>query len=80
MRVSSKRLTSLPRRFVKCWEHMADEREPGDRPTQAATAPAEPARESGVRGRAAGFVGRHPSLLKVLEWLGVYNPGGGINP
>jgi hypothetical protein len=59
---------------------MADQREPGDRPTQADTAPAEPARESGVRGRAAGFVGRHPSLLKVLEWLGVYNPGGSINP
>jgi hypothetical protein len=59
---------------------MADARESHDRPNPAATAPAEPARESDVRGRAAGFVGRHPSLLKVLEWLGVHNPGGSINP
>lgn len=59
---------------------MTEEREPGDHPSEAATAPAEPARANHVRARAAGFVGRHPSVLKVLTWLGVYNPGGSINP
>ena len=37
-------------------------------------------RKSPLRSRASGFVGRHPSLVKVLGWLGVYNPGGSMNP
>jgi hypothetical protein len=27
-----------------------------------------------------GFIARHPTLLRVLEWLGWNNPGGSINP
>lgn len=23
---------------------------------------------------------RHPALLKVLQWLNLHNPGGGMNP
>jgi hypothetical protein len=59
---------------------MAEEHIPGDRPDKPVEAPARPARGSDLRARAAGFVGRHPSVQKVLEWLGVYNPGGSINP
>jgi hypothetical protein len=59
---------------------MADERISGDRPDEPIEEPAKPARGSDLRARAAGFVGRHPSVQKVLQWLGVYNPGGSINP
>jgi hypothetical protein len=59
---------------------MAEEHIPGDHPGKPAGAPASPARGSHLRARAAGFLGRHPSLQKVLQWLGVYNPGGSINP
>jgi hypothetical protein len=59
---------------------MAEERQPVDRPRQPARAAAEPARENHVRARVAGFVSRHRSVSRVLEWLGVYNPGGSINP
>jgi hypothetical protein len=58
---------------------MAEERQPVDRPRQPATAPAKPG-ENHVRARVAGFVSRHRSVSRVLEWLGVYNPGGSINP
>jgi hypothetical protein len=27
-----------------------------------------------------GFIARHPTLLRALEWLGWHNPGGSINP
>jgi hypothetical protein len=29
---------------------------------------------------AGGYIARHPTLLRVLEWLGWNNPGGSINP
>jgi hypothetical protein len=59
---------------------MAEEHIPGDHPDKPAEAPASPARGSHLQARAAGFLSRHPSLQKVLQWLGVYNPGGSINP
>jgi hypothetical protein len=59
---------------------MAEERIPGDRPEKPVEAPASPARGGHLQARAAGFVGRHPSVQKVLQWLGIYNPGGSINP
>jgi hypothetical protein len=27
-----------------------------------------------------GYIARHPSLLRVLEWLGWNNPGASMNP
>jgi hypothetical protein len=33
-----------------------------------------------LRVLAGGVIARHPVLLRVLEWLGWNNPGGGINP
>jgi hypothetical protein len=29
---------------------------------------------------AGGYLARHPTLLRVLEWLGWNNPGGSMNP
>src|SRR3954452_15429735 len=29
---------------------------------------------------AGGYIARHPTLLRVLEWLGWDNPGGRLNP
>jgi hypothetical protein len=46
-------------------------------------APAEPSRANPVtriQTRAGGYIARHPTLLRVLEWLGWNNPGGNINP
>jgi hypothetical protein len=59
---------------------MAEEHISRDRRDKPVEAPATPARGSHLQARAAGFVGRHPSVQKVLQWLGVYNPGGSINP
>ena len=30
--------------------------------------------------RAGGYMARHPTLLRVLEWLSWNDPGGSINP
>ena len=46
-------------------------------------APAEPSRANPVtriQTLAGGYIGRHPALLRVLEWLGWNNPGGYMNP
>jgi hypothetical protein len=46
-------------------------------------APAEPSRANPVtriQTRAGGYIARHPRLLRVLEWLGLNNPGGSMNP
>lgn len=45
--------------------------------------PAEPAHTKPIartRMLAGGFIARHPTVLRVLEWLGWNNPGGSINP
>jgi hypothetical protein len=45
--------------------------------------PAEPSRANPVtriQTLAGGYIGRHPALLRVLEWLGWNNPGGYMNP
>ena len=59
---------------------MAEEHISADHPEKPVEAPASPARGSHLQARDAGFVGRHPSAQKVLQWLGVYNPGASINP
>jgi hypothetical protein len=28
----------------------------------------------------SGYIARHPTLLRVLEWLGLNNPGASMNP
>jgi hypothetical protein len=33
-----------------------------------------------IQTRTAGYVVRHPAILKVLQWLGWNNPGGSMNP
>ena len=46
-------------------------------------APAEPSRANPVmriQTFAGGYIARHPTLLRVLEWLGWNNPGSSINP
>lgn len=46
-------------------------------------APAEPTRANPVtriQTRAGGYLARHPTLLRVLEWLSWNNTGGSINP
>jgi hypothetical protein len=46
-------------------------------------APAGPSRANPVtriQTRAGGYLARHPTLLRVLEWLGWNNPGDSINP
>ena len=46
-------------------------------------APAEPSRANPVtriQTLAGGYIARHPTLLRVLEWLGWNNPGGSMNP
>jgi hypothetical protein len=48
-----------------------------------AEVPIEPTRPSAIsrlQARTAGYVARHPTMLKVLEWLGWNNPGGSMNP
>ena len=45
--------------------------------------PADPSRGNPIaptRILAGGYVARHPALLRVFEWLGWNNPGGGMNP
>ena len=43
-------------------------------------APNRPSAISRLQARSGGYVARHPTLLKLLEWLGWNNPGGSINP
>ena len=46
-------------------------------------APAEPSHANPVTRvqiLAGGYIGRHPTLLRVLEWLSWNNTGGSINP
>ena len=46
-------------------------------------APAEPSRANPmirIQTLAGGYIGRHPTLLRVLEWLGWNNPGASMNP
>ena len=46
-------------------------------------APAEPSRANPatrIQTRAGGYIARHPTLLRVLEWLGWNNPGDSMNP
>jgi hypothetical protein len=33
-----------------------------------------------LRLRLTDAASRHPSLLRVLEWFGLHNPGGSANP
>ena len=45
--------------------------------------PAEPSHADPIartRILTSGYIARHPTLLRVLEWLGWNNPGGSINP
>jgi hypothetical protein len=45
--------------------------------------PAEPSHANPIariRILPGGYIARHPTLLRVLEWLGWNNPGGSINP
>jgi hypothetical protein len=51
-----------------------------DRAAEANPPAPQPGRLSRIQARAAGYVGRHPSLVKVLGRMGIYNPGGSINP
>jgi hypothetical protein len=54
----------------------------GARP-QLDQAPAEPSHANPVTRvqiLAGGYIGRHPTLLRVLDWLGWNNPGGSMNP
>ena len=46
-------------------------------------APAGPSRANPVtriQTLTGGYIARHPTLLRVLEWLGWNNPGGYMNP
>ena len=45
--------------------------------------PAEPSHANlvtRIQIRAGGYIARHPTLLRVLEWLSWNNTGGSINP
>jgi len=61
-------------------------REPDDRSGSQSPddqPPVEPAHLDAIartRMRTGGHIATHPTLLRVLEWLGWNNPGGGINP
>ena len=33
-----------------------------------------------IQARAGGYLARHPTLSRVLEWLSRNDPGGSINP
>jgi hypothetical protein len=54
----------------------------GSRPPddQLATEPSHANPVTRIRILASGYIARHPTLLRVLEWLGWNNPGGGMNP
>ena len=45
--------------------------------------PAEPSHANPItrtRILTGGYIARHPTTLRVLEWLGWNNPGGSMNP
>jgi hypothetical protein len=52
-------------------------------PSAGTMAPAGPSHANPVTRiqiRAGGYIARHPTLLRVLEWLSWNNTGGSINP